>query len=47
MKKGFTLIEVLVSLIILSMIAVISSNILQSSIEIERTSSERLKSSRN
>ena len=47
MKKGFTLIEILVSLVILSMIAVISSNILQSSIEIERTSSERLKVSRS
>ena len=47
MKKGFTLIEILVSLVILSMIAVISSNILQSSIEIESTSSERLKVSRS
>jgi len=46
MKKGFTLIEVLVSLIILSMIAVISSNILQSSLETERLSSDRLQSAR-
>ena len=46
MRKGFTLIEVLVSLIILSMIAVISSNILQSSIETEFNSSERLQSAR-
>ena len=46
MKKGFTLIEVLVSLIILSMIAIISSNILQSSLETERLSSDRLQSAR-
>ena len=46
MKKGFTLIEVLVSLIILSMIAVISSNILQSSLKTERLSSDRLQSAR-
>ncbi|GIS05210.1 MAG: hypothetical protein CM15mP108_3140 [Gammaproteobacteria bacterium] len=37
MNKGFTLIEILISLVILSMIAVISSNILQSSLELERT----------
>lgn len=47
MNKGFTLIEVLVSLVILSMIAVISSNILQSSLELERTSSQRLSSASN
>ena len=46
MSKGFTLIEVLVSLVILSMIAVISSNILQSSLETEFNSSERLQSAR-
>tara|TARA_B100001939_G_scaffold251122_1_gene218094 strand:+ start:6141 stop:6734 length:594 start_codon:yes stop_codon:yes gene_type:complete len=46
MRKGFTLIEVLVSLVILSMIAVISSNILQSSLETEFNSSERLHSAR-
>ena len=46
MNKGFTLIEILVSLIILSMIAIISSNILQSSLETERTSSQRLQSAR-
>ena len=44
MSKGFTLIEVLVSLVILSMITIITSNILQSSLETERTSSERLQS---
>ena len=43
-KKGFTIIEVLVTLIILSMIAIISSNILQSSIESEKISSQRLNS---
>ena len=42
MNKGFTLIEILISLVILSMIAVISSNILQSSLELERTSTSRL-----
>ena len=41
-KKGFTIIEVLVTLIILSMIAIISSNILQSSLESEKVSSQRL-----
>lgn len=43
-KKGFTIIEVLVTLIILSMIAMISSNILQSSLISEKESSERLSS---
>ena len=42
MRKGFTLIEVLVSLVILSIIAIISSNILQSSLETERVASKRL-----
>ena len=46
MTKGFTLIEVLVSLVILSMITIISSNILQSSLETERLSSQRLQSAR-
>lgn len=46
MTKGFTLIEVLVSLVILSMITIISSNILQSSLETERLSSQRLQSTR-
>ena len=41
-RNGFTIIEVLVTLIILSMIAVISSNILQSSLASESESSERL-----
>ena len=43
-KKGFTIIEVLVTLIILSMIAMISSNILQSSLISKKESSERLSS---
>jgi general secretion pathway protein J len=43
-KKGFTIIEVLVTLIILSMIAIISSNILQSSLKSEKISSQRLNS---
>ena len=47
MNKGFTLIEILISLVILSMIAVISSNILQSSLELERTSTSRLADVRN
>ena len=47
MNRGFTLIEILVSLVILSMIAVISSNILQSSLELERTSTSRLADVRN
>ena len=46
MTKGFTLIEVLVSLVILSMITIISSNILQSSLETERLSYQRLQSAR-
>ena len=47
MNRGFTLIEVLVSLVILSLITVISSNILQSSLDIERTVSQRLHSARS
>ena len=43
-NKGFTIIEVLVTLIILSMIAIITSNILQSSLESEKVSSLRLNS---
>jgi len=43
-NKGFTIIEVLVTLIILSMIAIITSNILQSSLESEKISSQRLNS---
>ena len=41
-NRGFTIIEVLVSLVILSIIAVISTNILQSSIDTERQTSEHL-----
>ena len=43
-NKGFTIIEVLVTLIILSMIAIITSNILQSSLESEKKSTQRLNS---
>jgi len=43
-RKGFTIIEVLVSLIILSIIAVISSNILQSSLDTERNTTKHLNS---
>jgi len=43
-NKGFTIIEVLVTLIILSMIAIITSNILQSSLQSEKISSQRLNS---
>ena len=42
MNKGFTLIEVLLSLVILSIIAIITTNILQSSLDTQRVSSERL-----
>ena len=41
-KRGFTIIEVLVTLVILSMIAVVSANILQSSLISEKESSQRL-----
>ena len=43
-RKGFTIIEVLVSLIILSIIAIISSNILQSSLDTERDTTRQLNS---
>ena len=43
-SKGFTIVEVLVSLIILSIIAVISSNILQSSLDTERDTTRHLNS---
>ena len=43
-SKGFTIVEVLVSLIILSIIAVISSNILQSSLDTERDTTRQLNS---
>ncbi len=43
-SKGFTIVEVLVSLIILSIITVISSNILQSSLDSERDATEHLNS---
>ena len=42
MNKGFTIIEVLVSLVILSMIAIVSSNILKSSLETEQETSQQL-----
>ena len=42
MNRGFTLLEVLVSLLILSMIAIISSNILQSSLDLERSSTKKI-----
>ena len=41
-NKGFTIIEVLVSLVILALIAVISSNILQSSLDTKEISSIQL-----
>ena len=44
MNKGFTIIEVLVSLVILAAIAVISSNILQSAIDTEQKSTSQLNS---
>jgi len=43
-NKGFTIIEVLVSLVILSMIAIVSSNILKSSLETEQETSLQLES---
>ena len=46
MTKGFTLIEILVSMVILSIITIITSNILQSSLETERLSTEKLQSAR-
>ena len=41
-SKGFTLIEVLVSIVILSIIAVVSTNFLQSSVEARDESSKKL-----
>ena len=43
-NKGFTIIEVLISLVILSMIAIVSSNILKSSLETEQETSLQLNS---
>ncbi len=42
MNKGFTLIEVLVSLVILSLIGLICAQILSSAIESEQSSSNKL-----
>ena len=43
-NKGFTILEVLISLVILSMIAIVSSNILKSSLETEQETSLQLNS---
>ena len=43
-NKGFTIIEVLISLVILSMIAIVSSNILKSSLDTEQETSLQLNS---
>ena len=43
-NKGFTIIEILISLVILSMIAIVSSNILKSSLDTEEETSHRLNS---
>ena len=45
MSKGFTLIEILISLVILSVILLVTSNILESSLETERNLSNRLEES--
>jgi len=42
MKKGFTLIEVLISLVILSIIAIVSTNFLQSSIDLRKSSKSKV-----
>ena len=42
MKKGFTLIEVLISLLILSIIAIVSTNFLQSSIDLRNQSKSKV-----
>lgn len=42
MKKGFTLIEVLISLVILSIIAIVSTNFLQSSIDLRNQSKSKV-----
>ena len=47
MNRGFTLIEVLFSLVILSIITIITTNILQSSLETEKISTERLENTRS
>ena len=41
-KKGFTLIEVLVSIVILSIIAIVSTNFLQSSITAREEGANKL-----
>ena len=41
-KKGFTLIEVLVSIVILSIIAIVSTNFLQSSITAREEGAKKL-----
>tara|TARA_B100000963_G_scaffold165777_1_gene143988 strand:- start:5589 stop:6182 length:594 start_codon:yes stop_codon:yes gene_type:complete len=46
MNKGFTLIEVLVSMVILSIITLISSNIINSSLETQKNSSVKLENAR-
>ena len=43
-NKGFTIIEILISLVILSIIAIVSSNILKSSLDTEQETSQRLNS---
>jgi type II secretion system protein J len=43
-SKGFTIIEILISLVILSIIAIVSSNILKSSLDTEQETSLRLNS---
>ena len=42
MKKGFTLIEVLISLVILSIISIVSTNFLQSSIDLRNQSKSKV-----
>ena len=42
MKKGFTLLEVLISLVILSIIAIVSTNFLQSSIDLRNQSKSKV-----
>ena len=42
MKNGFTLIEVLISLVILSIIAIVSTNFLQSSIDLRNQSKSKV-----
>ena len=47
MNKGFTLIEIIISLIILSIILLISSNLLKSSINYQEATNLKLKKSMN